>query len=89
VPLEFARAVAAVFEAYVVAGVAFAVMFLPRALDRLDPRVTAAAKTLRLLILPGVVALWPMFAWRWAIGAAEPTERNPHRTKAAWERASR
>ena len=30
----------------------------------------------------GVVALWPLFAWRWIAGAHEPIEDNPHRAKA-------
>jgi hypothetical protein len=38
---------------------------------------------LRLLLLPGVVALWPLFATRWITGAPDPVERNPHRTKGA------
>ena len=81
-PLEIAQFVVAAFEAYAFAGVGFALMFLPRAVARLDPRVAGAPKALRLLILPGVVALWPLFAWRWMTGAHEPIERNPHRAKA-------
>jgi hypothetical protein len=82
VPVEIAQFIVAAFEAYAVAGVGFALMFLPRAVARLDPGVAGAPKTLRLLILPGVVALWPLFAWRWMTGAREPIERNPHRAKA-------
>jgi hypothetical protein len=82
VPLEVARIVVALFELYAFAGVSFAVFFLPRAVTRLDPRVADAPATLRLLILPGVAALWPLFAWRRLSGAPEPTERNPHRLKA-------
>ena len=81
-PLEIAQVVVAAFEAYAVIGVAFASMFLPRGVVRLDPRVAGAPKTLRLLILPGVVALWPLFAWRWSTGAHEPIEDNPHRVQA-------
>ena len=80
--LVIAQFVVAVFEAYALAGVVFALMFLPRGVTRLDPRVAAAPKTLRLLILPGVVAFWPLFAWRWIAGAHEPIEDNPHRAKA-------
>src|SRR5262245_1418323 len=82
-PLEIAMAVVTAFQGYVLAGLAFAVVFLPGGVVRLDPRVAGAPKTLRLLILPGIVALWPLFAWRWVTGAHEPTERNPHRVKAA------
>ena len=81
-PLEVAQVVVALFELYALAGVVFAALFLPRAVARLDPRVAGAPRTLRLLILPGVAALWPLLAWRWIAGAPEPIERNPHRTKA-------
>ena len=81
-PLEIAQVIVGAFEAYALAGVGFVMLFLPRAVARLDPRVAGAPKTLRLLILPGVVALWPLFAWRWITSAGEPIERNPHRAKA-------
>ena len=81
--IESANVVVALFELYVLTGVGFAVLFLPRAIVRLDHRLEGAPRTLRLLILPGVVALWPLFAKRWMTGAPEPIERNPHRAKAA------
>ena len=81
-PLEIAQVIVGVFEAYALAGLGFAMLFLPRAVARLDPRVAGAPKTLRPLILPGVVALWPLFAWRWLSNSGEPIERNPHRAKA-------
>jgi len=81
VPLEIAQVIVATFEVYVVAGVIFALLFLPRAVVRMDPRVGGAPRTLRLLILPGVVALWPLLAWRWMAGAPERIETNPHRAK--------
>ena len=83
VSIELAQVIVASFELYVLAGVVFAVLFpatrhrTPRSPSRGAPR------TLRLLILPGVAALWPLFAWRWIAGASEPIERNPHRAKAA------
>ena len=81
-PLETARVVVALFELYALAGLVFAALFLPRGVTRLDPRVAGAPTTLRLMILPGVAALWPLLAWRWLAGAPAPIERNPHRTKA-------
>lgn len=80
--LVIAQFVVGVVEAFAVVGVVFALMFLARGVTRLDPRVAGAPKTLRLLILPGIVALWPLFAWRWIAGAHEPIEDNPHRAKA-------
>lgn len=81
-PLEIAQVVVAAVEAYALAGVGFALMFLPRGVARIDPGVVGAPKTLRFLIAPGIAALWPLFAWRWITGAHEPRERNPHRAKA-------
>jgi hypothetical protein len=80
--LEIARVVVGAFELYVLAGLLFAVMFLLAAVARLDPGVAAAPKTLRLLLLPGVAALWPLFASRWIRGAKPPIERNSHRAVA-------
>ncbi len=88
VSLHVASFVVAVFEAYALTGVGFALLFLPRGVTRLDPRVASAPKTLRLLILPGVVALWPLFAWRWITGAPEPIEDNPHRATARESRGA-
>ena len=76
-----AQVIVGVFEAYALLGVVFAVLFLPRAIARVDPRTASAPKTLRLLILPGVVAFWPMFARRWIVDTGEPLERNPHRDR--------
>ncbi len=81
-PLDVAQVIVSMCELYALAGVVFAVAFLPRAVARLDARVADAPISLRLLILPGVAALWPLLAWRWMSGASAPVERNPHRTKA-------
>jgi hypothetical protein len=81
-PLAIAQLVVAVFEAYAAAGLGFALIFLPRGIVKVDPRVIGAPVTLRLVILPGIVALWPLFAWRWIAGAREPIEHTPHRAKA-------
>jgi hypothetical protein len=83
VPLEIAQLTVELFEAYASVGVVFAMLFLPRALVRLDAAVAGAPWTLRLLILPGVVALWPLFLMRWFTHAGAPTENNPHRARAA------
>ena len=81
-PVELAQVVVALFELYALAGVVFAVLFLPRAVTRMDQRVAGSPRALRLVILPGVAALWPLFARRWITGAHEPIEKNPHRAKA-------
>ena len=80
--LELAYAVVSLFQLYALVGVVFAALFLPRAVARIDPGVARAPKAMKLLILPGVAALWPLLAWRWMAGAPAPVERNPHRAKA-------
>jgi hypothetical protein len=82
VSVGIAQAIVDLFEGYALLGFIFAVLFLPRAIGRVDPRTANAPRALRLVILPGVVAFWPLFARRWIVGTREPIERNPHRDKA-------
>jgi hypothetical protein len=82
VTLQVAQIVVGMFEAYALVGLAFALIFLPRAVARLDPGMAKAPKTLRAIILPGIVALWPLFAWRWIRRATAPIERTAHRVLA-------
>jgi hypothetical protein len=86
-PLRLAQALAAMFELYALAGVIFAITFLPRAILRMDERLRDAPIALRFVLLPGVAALWPLFARRWWTRAGEPVERNPHRSAAAARRS--
>lgn len=81
-PLALAQSIVAVVELYLATGAAFVVVFLWRGITDVDHRVAGAPMSLRVLILPGLVALWPVFAMRWATGASEPAEHNPHRVKA-------
>jgi len=81
-PQEVAQVVVNAFEAYVASGLIFALLFLLRGVVHVDSRMASAPKMLRLLILPGVVAMWPLLAWRWVSRAPEPLERNPHRERA-------
>jgi hypothetical protein len=89
VTVGLAQVLATMFEAYGTMGLLFAVLFLPRAALRVDPRLRASPVAVRLLILPGVAALWPLFAWRWISHAGTPDERTPHRTAAGRARARR
>ena len=74
-------------EAYVAAGVLFALAFLPHGIVRIDERLHESPVTVRVLLFPGIVALWPLFAWRWMTGRTAPVERNPHRRLAAERRS--
>ena len=50
---------------YAAAGVLFAVAFVTIAVGRIDPAAVGAGIGFRLLILPGVAALWPVMLLKW------------------------
>jgi hypothetical protein len=50
---------------YLLAGVLFAVAFLARGAGRIDPAAQGTGLGFRLIIGPGVVALWPLLLLRW------------------------
>jgi hypothetical protein len=67
---DAASLVATLIEGYAAAGLAFAALFLPCGAARVDPLVGRSPWTVRLLLAPGVVALWPMLAVLWRRSAA-------------------
>ena len=67
---------------YLAAGVLFAIPFAVAGIRRIDPAAHGAGWGFRLIVLPGVVAFWPLLAARWAQGAPPPVERNAHREAA-------
>ena len=60
-------------------GLLFAVAFVLRGAARIDPQADGGSWGFHLAILPGVAALWPILARRWARGKPPPEERNAHR----------
>ena len=69
---------------YAAVGVVFAPAFLLVGVKRIDPVAAQGTWGFRLLILPGVIALWPILLRRWLAGQrVPPEERNPHRLAAA------
>jgi hypothetical protein len=70
-------------EGYLALGAVYALAFAWRGIERVDPHAHGASLGFRLLVTPGVVALWPLLAWRWASGATSPPEEhNAHRAAA-------
>jgi hypothetical protein len=63
--LAIARLVATLVEGYLAAGVVFALAFLPRGIVRVDPLVGHSPVTVRMLLAPGVILLWPAMAILW------------------------
>ena len=67
---------------YTIIGLLFAFWFVSRGLGRVDAGAQTASWGLRLLLLPGAAAFWPLLAWRCAHGNGEPpVERNEHRQR--------
>lgn len=65
---------------YALLGLLFAVAFVSVGVTRVDAAARGTGLGFRLLILPGVVALWPLLLQRWRQGALEPpVEANAHR----------
>ena len=71
-------------EAYVAAGVLFAAVFVFVGVQRLDAEAQNSGIGFRLLIGPGVAALWPLFLSRWLRHITDPpVEKNSHRLAAS------
>ena len=68
---------------YVACGLVFAPFFVWRGVGRVDPAARTTGLGFRLIVLPGVAALWPVLLRRWLAGRQPPAERNAHRDAAA------
>jgi hypothetical protein len=62
---DLASRVLVAFAAYLAIGAIVAAPFLTFGIGRVDPGAEKAPWTFRLLVLPGVVALWPFVLRRW------------------------
>lgn len=79
-PETLAQVLVTFVQLYAGAGLLFAGPFVTRGVNRIDPLARTAPWSFRLLIVPGVVLWWPLLAYRWAAGVAEPpVEVNAHR----------
>ncbi|NWG46542.1 MAG: hypothetical protein HXY25_08345 [Alphaproteobacteria bacterium] len=70
VPAETAEAVLTCLAAYLCAGALFALVFLWRGVEMLDPAARGTGAGFRLILLPGTLALWPVLALRWLLARA-------------------
>lgn len=69
--------------AYLACGVLFAIPFLARGAAAIDPGAREGTRGFRMIVFPGVVALWPLLLLRWRSGRSEPpVESNAHRRAA-------
>lgn len=56
---------------YAAMGAIFGLFFIWRGVGRIDAAARGTSWTVRLLIFPGVVALWPLLAERWRRAARD------------------
>ena len=80
---EFVGGVIFGVQAYLVVGFAFSLPLAFFFLHRVDPTAREGSWAFRVVILPGLSILWPLFVWRLARGQTTPTESNAHRARAA------
>lgn len=67
-------------EIYLGLGLLFAIVFVTKGAGKIDPTAKGGTIGFRLLIIPGVMAFWPLLTKRWWRGATEPPEeKNSHR----------
>lgn len=65
---------------YVAVGIVFALFFVTVGAGRIDPSVPQSTRRFRVMIVPGVIALWLLLLWRlWQGVPHPPIERNAHR----------
>lgn len=65
---EAAALVLTIVAGYFAAGIVFALAFLALGLGRVDAAARAGPLRFKLLIAPGVVALWPVMLVLWLRG---------------------
>lgn len=69
-------------------GIALAIYWLASGLERFDPHARETSLGLKLLLLPGLSALWPLFLHRQLRGEQLPEEHTAHRAAARPEAPS-
>lgn len=88
-PLEFATALVSAIAVYVAIGLLLLPWWHARGLRRLDTVAADGPWGFRVLISPGLIALWPWLITRARRSNGHPAEeRNAHRRLAPSERIS-
>ena len=66
--IETVTAILSALALYAAAGAVFALAFLSIGLPRIDHASKGAGLLFRLMIVPGLIALWPLMLVRWIAG---------------------
>jgi hypothetical protein len=72
VTVELATGIVIALGCYGAAGAAFGLAFVSLGIARVDPAAQRMPLAARLLILPGVAALWPLMLHKWLARKAPP-----------------
>ena len=67
-----AEIIISAFAVYLAVGLVFALAFVARGVAAIDPDAREMPWPARLLILPGVAALWPLLLWKWSTQKSPP-----------------
>lgn len=68
---------------YLAIGLVFSIPFVLKGVGKNDPAVKGSSVGFRLIIIPGVVLLWPVLLRRWMSNTGVPPEEaSPHRAAA-------
>jgi hypothetical protein len=70
--VETAEVIVGTLAGYAMLGLVFALAFVSRGVAAIDPGARAMPWPARLLIVPGVAALWPLMLWKWLTQKAPP-----------------
>lgn len=70
--IEMAQVIVGTLAVYVVLGLAFALAFVAKGVMAIDPGARGMPWPARLLILPGVAALWPLMLRKWLAQRSPP-----------------
>lgn len=79
----FAQGLFYILAIYFLIGFIFALFFVTRLVGKIDSSAKEGTWGFKALIIPGVIAFWPLLMQRWRKGLSDPPEeKNAHRTAA-------
>ena len=76
--MNVAEWIVVVLVGYAAAGIAVGLWFVVAAVTRVDPAAKGAHPLFRVMILPGVAALWPWALRRWLMARGAGSRPGSH-----------
>lgn len=68
--VAMSEAIVNIATGYAAIGLAFAILFVTIGIHRVDEQARGSSIGFRLIVVPGVAALWPLLLVRWVRGVA-------------------